>query len=124
MPVTTNDLIQANNKSIELLESAEELIDSKKGDLPAEDRFVALTTMADIDTRLRVLKFTQAHLTASKVVVEFNAADEGKLTELERQIDDFIIRDAEVNAVLESIPPIMNAVVKIDALINGHIAQA
>ena len=46
-----------------------------------------------------------------------------KLSALESQLDGFIIQNAEVNAVLNSIPAIMNAAVKIDALINGHIAE-
>jgi N-acetylglucosamine-6-phosphate deacetylase len=122
VPVSIDDLIQANSKSIDKLQSAKAQIELKKGDLPDEDQFVALTIISDIDTRLRVLKFTQIHLRTALVVVDFNPADEIRLQGLEGQLDRFIIAGAEVNAVLTSIPPILNAVVKIDAMVNGHIA--
>jgi hypothetical protein len=98
-------------------------MDENRFDLPTDERFLALTVMADIDTRLRVLKFTQAHLAASQVIVEFSAGDAEKLQALEKQLDDFIIADARVDTVLQSVPEIIKAAAKLDALINGHVAQ-
>ena len=43
-----NDLIELNKRSIELLENKEEFIDLNKSTLPREDRFVALTLMANV----------------------------------------------------------------------------
>lgn len=123
MPVEINDLIRNNRTCIDLLESAEDLLERQKGALATEDQFPVLMTIADIQTRLRVLKFTQIHLKASAIVVEFDDAEAAKLSDLERQLDGFIIRDAEVNAVLASVPPLMNAAIKIDAIINAHIAR-
>ncbi|HZT28450.1 MAG TPA: hypothetical protein VFA33_01110 [Bryobacteraceae bacterium] len=124
MPTTIDELIQANQKSIEALESAEELIESNKDSLPTAEQFVALTIISDIDTRLRVLKFTQVHLGASQVVVDFNADEQNKLAEMESQLDGFIAADSQIESVLNSVPAILNAVVRIDGMINGHIAHA
>jgi len=57
-------------------------------------------------------------------VVEFDDVETAKLRELEGVLDGFIVQDAQVNAILASIPPVMTAAVKIDAIINSHIAKS
>ena len=87
-------------------------------------QFVVLAAVSDLQTRIRALEFTRIHLAASRIVVEFDDAETGRLRDLERQLDAFILRDATVNAILASMPQVMTAAVKIDAVINFHIAKS
>jgi hypothetical protein len=124
MPLNLDQLIEANRKSIDLLKGQVEQLEDKKDSLPTEDQFVVQAAISDLQTRIRTLEFTTIHLGAGRIVVEFDDAEAAKLRGLEDSLDGFIVRDAQVNSILASLPPLMTAAVKIDAMINAHIAQA
>lgn len=124
MPVEINDLQKLNQQVIDALEKqADKLRDLKDG-LPLDQRVSVLATISDLDTRIRAFEFTREHLAAAEVVVRFDSAEAQKLADLGAQLDVSIVQDAQLNAILDSLPAVMNAAVRIDALINGHIAQS
>src|ERR1035438_629677 len=121
MPTTIDDLKTLNSDSLETLDKLADFLRSEKDGLLLEERASVLATIADLDNRIRVLEFTREHLVAAKVAVQFDPAELTKLDSLGKQLDIDIVQDAQLNAVLKSIPAVMDAAIKIDTIINGHI---
>jgi hypothetical protein len=125
MATDIDDLKTLNDDSIDALNNRAEFLRSKKDGLLLAQRASLLATIADLDNRIRVLEFTREHLVAAQVSVQFDegGADQTKLNDLAGKLDKDIAADAELNAVLKSIPVVMDAAIQIDTIINGHITQ-
>lgn len=121
MPQTLQDLIDLNNKSIAELQTFKDALRQRMAGLPTSQKFAILSNISDIDLRMRTLQFTQVHLTAAQAVVAFSPADEATLETLGQALDKQIVADAQLNAVLNDLPAVLNAAAGIDGLINGHI---
>jgi hypothetical protein len=65
-----------------------------------------------------------AHLKASKVVVEFSKADLDDLAKLEEKLDKFIIAGIKINAMLNLVPKLLDTASDIATLITSHTARA
>ena len=124
MARTIEDLTLLNQLSIEELEAYKHALRSRMPGLPTDQKFAILSTISDLELRTRTLEFTQVHLEVAKVVVQFNPEDEEKLRVLSVQLDQEILKDAQLGAVLDSLPAVMSAAARIDGLINSHIASA
>jgi len=124
MPVDLDELMKANQKSLDLLNAQVAQLEGKRDRLRTEDQVIALTAISDLQTQIRTLELTQAHLAASRIVVEFDDGEAAQLRQMEGVLNRFIMRDAQVNAMLASISPVMTAAEKIDALIIAHTASA
>ncbi len=124
MARTIEDLTLLNQLSIEELEAYKHALRSRMIGLPTDQKFAILSMISDLELRKRTLEFTQVHLEVAKVVVQFNPEDEENLRVLSVQLDHEISKDAQLNAVLDSLPAVMSAAARIDGLINSHIASA
>ncbi len=124
MPVNLEELMKANQKSLDLLSAQVDELENKKDGLRTEDQFIALAAISDLQTQIRTLALTQTHLQASRIVVQFDDGEAAHLRQLQDLLDGFILEDAAVNALLASISPVMTAAEQIDALINSHTAPA
>ncbi len=124
MARTIKDLTLLNQLSIEELEAYKHALRSRMPGLATDQKFAILSTISDLELRTRTLEFTQVHLEVAKVVVQFNPEDEEKLRVLSDQLDHKISADAQLGAVLDSLPAVMSAAARIDGLINSHIASA
>lgn len=121
MAQTIKDLIELNRKSIKELETFKSALRDGMVGLPTARKFAVLSTISDIDLRLRALHFTQAHLEAAGDVVQFSDEDAKALEALGRDLDKQIAAGAQINAVLADLPAVLNAAAGLDGLINGHI---
>ena len=124
MPISIEDLIALNQKSIDALGDRVTRLRRIKDRLDLDERLSVLATISDIDTRTRTLEFTQEHLKASQVVVAFSDNEAATLRGLELELDKQIAAGAQLNAILDTLPAVMNAAVRVNALINSHTAQA
>jgi phosphoserine phosphatase len=121
MPQTLRNLIDFNNNSIMEIETFKAALRARMAGLPTAQKFAVLSTISDIELRLRTLQFTQVHLAAAQTVVLFSGADEQTLMTLGQALDKQIVAGTELEAVLNDLPAVLIAAAGIDGLINGHI---
>lgn len=121
-PVNLEELTKANQKSLDLLTAQARRLEDTKSGQPAEDQCIAIAAISDLETQIRTLEFTRAHLRASRIIVPFDDGEAAQLRRFEGVLNGFIPRDSTVKAMLASISPVMTAAEEINALINSHTA--
>jgi hypothetical protein len=120
------DLRDINSDAIDRMEKTVTEIDTRLDDpsisLANESRLISrrATLQAQINNQMMI----QAHLKASKIIVEFTNKEESDLEKLNEKMDAFVITGLTLNAFLGLIPKIIDTAVSIGNTTTSHSGQA
>ncbi|SRR6266404_1802057 len=119
---TIENLQSINTDSVskmeETVDEIDKLIDDPNLSLADESRLISrrATLTAQINNQMIV----QAHLKASKVIVNFTPQEESDLDALNDEMDTLIVKGLKVDAMLSLVPKVIDTALAIGNTITTH----
>ena len=124
--MTITNLQDLNVKTIAQLQAAVNRIEAFISDpnIDLDDEARLLARRGALFSQITNQSIVQAHLKASRVVVEFTNAELKEIDKLEEKLDPLIIAGIKSNAILTLVPKLIDTASSIAMKITSHTAQA
>ena len=123
---TIQDLQTSNGDAIDKMNEAVNAIEAMMGDpdISLDDESRLIARRASLHAQINNQSLIQAHLKASKIIVDFDPSDEQGLDALDAKMDGFILSGLKINAMLTLVPKVIDTAIGIGNAITTHTGQS
>jgi len=114
---TIENLQSINTDSVSKME---ETVDEIDPNLSLADESRLISRRATLTAQINNQMIVQAHLKASKVIVNFTPQEESDLDALNDEMDTLIVKGLKVDAMLSLVPKVIDTALAIGNTITTH----